>query len=341
MGIKSAKILLLGTIGLLFFNDRLRSYQEKTLSIIRVGDKVLSLDLVLGTGPQAENKFKFPYSIVVDGEGRIFVADRGNRRIQVFNSNGSFLTTIGGRNKRAIKLALPKAVALNGEGRLFISDYSGGRAQLIVLDKEYLFDKKFIIPYEASQIGFADGRIIVGTKSRRSSANVYLIDPEGRVAGTIDEFLIPTELWKTRVNVALDLNGRIFLANEFSPDVRAYSSEGELILKFRYQPLTKNFKFPNPFLAGGVFDEGIHRFLCYDLAVDRDGFIYLLVSTDFEINEMCSLYLFDPVGLFREAVDLSFPCGRLYIDQSGRFYFLSQMETGFLYRYSPISREGP
>jgi len=339
MGVKSAKILLLCTICLVFYDDICRSSQEKAASVIHIRNMVLSLDLVLGTGPQPENKFKFPYSLAVDGEGRILVVDRGNRRIQVFDTNGKFLMTMGGKNKRIVKFALPKAVAVDREGRLFIGDNSGSRAQLIILDKEYHFDKKFRLPYEASQIGFANGWIIVGTKSRRSSANVYLIDPEGRIVGTIDECPNEVELWKTRANVALDLKGRVFLANEFSPDVRAYSAEGNLILEFRYQPLTKNFRFPEPHLSGGVLDEGVHRFLCYDLAVDRDGFIYLLVSTDFKVNEMCSLYVFDPAGLFLEAVNLSFPCGRIYIDRSGRFYFLSQMETGFLYRFSPSSRE--
>ena len=44
-----------------------------------------------GTGP---GEFMTPHSIAVDAEDHVYVADRGNRRIQVFDSNGKFLRQI-------------------------------------------------------------------------------------------------------------------------------------------------------------------------------------------------------------------------------------------------------
>jgi len=44
-----------------------------------------------GDGP---GQFNTPHSIAVDAEGRVYVADRGNRRIQVFNGEGKFLRQI-------------------------------------------------------------------------------------------------------------------------------------------------------------------------------------------------------------------------------------------------------
>jgi len=44
-----------------------------------------------GDGP---GQFNTPHSIAVDAEGRIYVADRGNRRIQVFDGEGTFLRQI-------------------------------------------------------------------------------------------------------------------------------------------------------------------------------------------------------------------------------------------------------
>ncbi len=40
-----------------------------------------------GSGP---GEFKTPHSIAVDAQGNVYVADRGNRRIQVFDGNGKF-----------------------------------------------------------------------------------------------------------------------------------------------------------------------------------------------------------------------------------------------------------
>jgi DNA-binding beta-propeller fold protein YncE len=44
-----------------------------------------------GDGP---GQFNTPHSIAVDGQGRVYVADRGNRRIQVFDGEGAFLHQI-------------------------------------------------------------------------------------------------------------------------------------------------------------------------------------------------------------------------------------------------------
>lgn len=44
-----------------------------------------------GDGP---GQFNTPHSIAVDAQGRVYVADRGNRRIQVFDSEGKFLHQI-------------------------------------------------------------------------------------------------------------------------------------------------------------------------------------------------------------------------------------------------------
>ena len=44
-----------------------------------------------GDGP---GQFNTPHSIAVDAQGRVYVADRGNRRIQVFDSDGRFLRQI-------------------------------------------------------------------------------------------------------------------------------------------------------------------------------------------------------------------------------------------------------
>ena len=41
-----------------------------------------------GTGP---GEFGLPHSLVVDAEGRVYVTDRDNQRIHVFDANGGFL----------------------------------------------------------------------------------------------------------------------------------------------------------------------------------------------------------------------------------------------------------
>jgi peptidylamidoglycolate lyase len=85
-----------------------------------------------GKGP---GDFDVPHSIAIDSEGRIYVADRGNARLQIFDSNGKFLTEWKSRS-----LGRPWAVRISPTGGLFIID--GGdqaefwpdRARILKLD---------------------------------------------------------------------------------------------------------------------------------------------------------------------------------------------------------------
>lgn len=41
-----------------------------------------------GNGP---GQFEMPHALAMDNEGRLFVADRGNNRVQIFDQNGKFI----------------------------------------------------------------------------------------------------------------------------------------------------------------------------------------------------------------------------------------------------------
>jgi DNA-binding beta-propeller fold protein YncE len=71
------------------FNSRIQQYQ---LTTTPSGQLTLIYRLSLGTYGHEPGQFAYPQNIVVDdSSGRIYVADMGNRRIQVFDSQGKFL----------------------------------------------------------------------------------------------------------------------------------------------------------------------------------------------------------------------------------------------------------
>lgn len=54
-----------------------------------------------GTPGKGESQFHLPHSIAIDPEGRLYVADRSNKRVQIFTPEGGFLgmwTGMGGPN---------------------------------------------------------------------------------------------------------------------------------------------------------------------------------------------------------------------------------------------------
>jgi peptidylamidoglycolate lyase len=86
----------------------------------------------LGTMP---GQFITPHSIALGPDGNVWVADRGNARVQVFDTEGNLQTIWEGTD-----LGRPWAITFDGEGHAFIAD--GGdqpamppdRARIIELD---------------------------------------------------------------------------------------------------------------------------------------------------------------------------------------------------------------
>ena len=107
-----------------------------------------------GTGP---GQFNTPHSIATDAEGHIYVADRGNRRIQVFDTAGQFLRQItidipappGARpaigniptaTTGTMAPGAPWAICITPGPRqvLFVSDAFPGRIYKLTLDGKVL-----------------------------------------------------------------------------------------------------------------------------------------------------------------------------------------------------------
>jgi DNA-binding beta-propeller fold protein YncE len=84
-----------------------------------------------GTGNGA---FDSPEGVAVDNAGKIFVADSGNHRIQVFASDGSFLGAWGRQGSGDGEFRFPIGVAVNSGGAIYVADRDNHRIQAFALD---------------------------------------------------------------------------------------------------------------------------------------------------------------------------------------------------------------
>ncbi len=62
-------------------------------------------------------EFDTPHGITVDSQGRVYVADRGNSRIQVFDADGKFL-----HQWKSAELGRPWGVSFAADGFLYVAD---------------------------------------------------------------------------------------------------------------------------------------------------------------------------------------------------------------------------
>jgi hypothetical protein len=67
-----------------------------------------------GTGP---GEFSVPHTLAFDSQGRLFVGDRGNRRLQIFDQNGTFL-------EQWTQFGRPSGMLITADDTLYVADVS-------------------------------------------------------------------------------------------------------------------------------------------------------------------------------------------------------------------------
>jgi DNA-binding beta-propeller fold protein YncE len=80
-----------------------------------------------GTGP---GEFNLPHAVQVDAEGRVYVADRENNRIQVFDAEGKFLRQLEG--------FAPFGLFITPDQHLFVADGRANKVLKMTLDGKVL-----------------------------------------------------------------------------------------------------------------------------------------------------------------------------------------------------------
>jgi len=68
-----------------------------------------------GKKGSAPGEFNEPHSIAMDARGRVFVADRGNNRIQIFDQNGKFLD-------QWMQFGRPSEIFIDRSGMIYVPD---------------------------------------------------------------------------------------------------------------------------------------------------------------------------------------------------------------------------
>jgi DNA-binding beta-propeller fold protein YncE len=75
-------------------------------------------------------EFNFPTNLSVDREGRLYVADTLNFRVQVFDRSGTFVKSIGAQGDGPGALNRAKGVGVDSEGHIYIADSSFNNFQI-------------------------------------------------------------------------------------------------------------------------------------------------------------------------------------------------------------------
>jgi uncharacterized protein (TIGR03663 family) len=205
-----------------------------------------------GEGPMAygDGQFQEPWGITVADDGRVYVADTWNHRIQVFDGEGTFLTKWGmyGQTDSAATLFYgPRDVAVDASGRVFVTDTGNKRVMVFDQDGNYLdqWGSEGLLPgYFSEPVGI-----------NAFGGDIYVADTWNQRVQVFDSDFVflrewPVEAWygESVVNkpfLAVDGEGRVYITDPEGYRVAVFSGEGELLATFgRYGFDEASFSLP-------------------------------------------------------------------------------------------------
>ena len=103
-----------------------------------------------GTG---DGEFNYPTNVEVDSEGRLYIVDTGNFRVQIFDDEGKFIKSLGQIGDTPGSFARPKGIALDSEGHIYVVDAAFQNFQI--------FDFKGNILLAVGSGGTAEGEFLL------------------------------------------------------------------------------------------------------------------------------------------------------------------------------------
>ena len=186
--------------------------------------------LSFGKVGSGDGMLKFPYGVAVSDGGEIVVVDHGNHRVQVFDSNGTFLRSFGHKGESAGELDNPTGIAIDKDRNIFISDWGNHRVQIFSWEGRHLgsfggkgsLDSHLSGPWGLSLD--STGNVIVADTGNKL---IKIFTPDGRFVMKIGEqgsFSFPAHCVQC---------GEYFIVSDLNEHcIKVFNREGHFQYKF-------------------------------------------------------------------------------------------------------------
>ena len=139
--------------------------------------------LCFGEKGSGEGMFKNPLGVAVTDKDEILVADCLNHRVQVFDSNGTFLRSFGHKSENAGEFKNPTGIAIDKERNILVSENVNHRVQILSWKGRHLgsfggqgsLDSQLLHPWGLSLD--STGNVIVADTGNKV---IKIFTPDGR-----------------------------------------------------------------------------------------------------------------------------------------------------------------
>jgi DNA-binding beta-propeller fold protein YncE len=172
-------------------------------------------------------KLRGPIAVAEAPDKRIFVIDRLDNRLVIFDKEGNYQEDFRPANMPANFPLVPIALAFDREGTLYLGD---GNGAVYIFDKDGNLVRRLTPPEGRFEAPWgvavnAAGQVAVTDSSHQ---RVFVFRPDGTVQAILGSQGGPGALSLPR-GVAIDDQGRVFVADAFAHRVQVYSADGQFL----------------------------------------------------------------------------------------------------------------
>jgi DNA-binding beta-propeller fold protein YncE len=233
------------------WRTKIEEYAKKYLPVFKFVAK-------FGSKGSGNGQFDGPWFVATDEQCNIYVSDCRNHRIQIFDSNGQWMKSIGSNGlgndqfngpKGNVQFNEPMGIAFNSKSHMFVADENNHR--IVEFDQNMQFVKTFGSKGKGkgqfkSPLGIAvdaDDNIVVVDKDNRC---LQIFSKNGKWKQTIGKIGFGDGKFNLPCDVAVcKTSGRIFVSDSHNHRVQAFNSDGKFLFKFGSEG-SENGQFQDP-----------------------------------------------------------------------------------------------
>ena len=175
-----------------------------------------------------------PVDAVLDKKGRLYVLDRGNDRMHIFDPDGSHQATVGSHGRAIGEMHLPHDIARHGD-RLYICDTLNHRVQILDLSGRFIgtiggeFGEARLNGPRGVAIATNGDLHIVSS----GDASVRVFSADGRLLNTYGAYgEEPGGMLQPR-SIAGTTDERMFITDPSAGFVHVFQEDGDFLGRFR------------------------------------------------------------------------------------------------------------
>jgi|GEM_PF-855833 len=188
-----------------------------------------------GSYGSGNGQFYYPYGIVADSAGNIYVADGAGNRVQKFDNNGNYLTQWGSAGTGNGQFYQPVGIAVDIADNVYVTDFDNNRVQKFSAAGNYLT--------QWGSAGTGNGQFYYPTGIEvDSSGNVFVVDYYNNRVQKFDSANTYLSQWGSYgsgngyfnepVAIAVDSAGNVFVADTYNNRVQKFDNNGNYLTQW-------------------------------------------------------------------------------------------------------------